>query len=66
MCYKSETLQHITADGEILGYFDFFLSSGHPMIVSYKKIDKEIVPDKKEGKYVFSHIKKKKELYSIK
>jgi len=66
MCYKSETLQHITADGEILGFFDFFLSSGHPMIVSYKKIDKEIVPDKKEGKYVFSHIKKKKELYSIK
>lgn len=63
MCYKNESLRHIMANGE---FFEFFPSSGHPMIVSYRKIDKEILPDEKEGKYVFSNTKKKKKLYSIK
>ncbi len=63
MCYKNESLQYIMVNGE---FFEFFPSSGHPMIVSYRKIDKEILPDEKEGKYIFSNTKKKKKLYSVK
>lgn len=65
MCYKNESLQHITMN-EKEEVFDFFPQSGHPMIMSYRKIDKDILPNKVKGKYDFSDTKKKKNLCSIK
>lgn len=65
MCYKNESLQHITMN-EKEEVFDFFPQSGHPMIMSYRKIDKDILPNKVKGKYDFSDTKKKKNLFSIK
>lgn len=63
MCYKNEILQPIMANGN---FFDFFPQSGHPMIISYKKIEKEILNSKEAGKFIFTNTKKKKTLCSIK
>lgn len=63
MCYKNETLKPIMVNGSL---FDFFPQSGHPMIMSYIKIDKEILAIEEAGKLVFSGTKKKRKLCSIK
>lgn len=63
MCYKNETLKPIMANGS---FFDFFPQSGHPMIMSYIQIDKEILVSEGAGRFVFSDTKKKKKLCSIK
>lgn len=63
MCYKNETLKPIMVNGSL---FDFFPRSGHPMIMSYIKIDKEILAIEEAGKLVFSGTKKKRKLCSIK
>ncbi len=63
MCYKNETLKPIMNNGS---FFDFFPQSGHPMIISYIKIDKEILVSEEAGRFIFSDTKRKKKLCSIK
>lgn len=62
MCYKNETLKPINANGK---FFDLFPESGHPMIMSYSRINREILVNEKTREFIWGDIKKKKELHSI-
>ncbi|MBD5472843.1 MAG: hypothetical protein HDR20_08085 [Lachnospiraceae bacterium] len=62
MCYKNEVLRPIMVNGE---FFDIFPKSGHPMIISYVKMDKEILASEKAGGIVSSNKKRKQKLCSI-
>lgn len=63
MNYPYEILKPILCNDKV---FDLFLQSGHPMIISYIRTNKDIIVNKKVNQFVFSDTKKKKKLYSIK
>ena len=62
MYYNNETLQPIIANGK---FFDFFPKSGHPMIISYNRINREILVKKDTNQIVFGDAISRKEIHSI-
>ena len=62
MCYKNETLKPIMNNGS---FFDFFPKSGHPMIMSYNRINRDILVSDKIGELILGDIKRRRELRSI-
>lgn len=60
---KGETLQPILYNEK--KFFDFFPISGHPVIMSYSRINKEILVNVKAKELSFGNIKRKKEIHSI-
>lgn len=46
-------------------FFDFFPKSGHPMIISYNHINREILVKEDENQIVFGNVMKRKEIHSI-
>ena len=62
MYYKNETLKPIFCNGR---FFDFFPKSGQPMIISYSRINKEILFKEDANQLVWGNVIKRKEIYSI-
>lgn len=62
MCYSNEILKPIMDSGKV---FDFFPKSGHPMIMSYRYLKRDILVNDKTGELIFGDIKKRKEIHSI-
>ncbi|MDE6760391.1 MAG: hypothetical protein K2J90_06840 [Lachnospiraceae bacterium] len=62
MSYKDEIMIPITINNN---FFDFRPQSGHPMIISYRYINKEMIFCKETEQVFISNIKKRNELYSI-
>ena len=62
MYYKNETLKPIFCNGR---FFDFFPKSGHPIIISYSRVNKEILLKEDTNQLVWGDAIKRKEIHSI-
>lgn len=62
MCYKNEILYPKMVNGKV---FDFFPKSGHPMIMSYSYLERDLFINDKKEELILGDIKKRKEIRSI-